>query len=177
MYTGEGDPYKLATIQSYNGVEEMDHWNGSECNKVIFRKSATHVNQNDIRCMVPTVQLSTLTSRRAKPCGSSTTSFVARCRSSLIKLFSTRGSQDWGVHKNIIIVFCFYVCMYNCILQVQTSRRCLHVIDKILRVSSINFCLVSFSYVEGGHLPKSECCQSEAGMWKILILKVYRNDL
>jgi len=34
MYTGEGDPYKLATIQSYNGVEEMDHWNGSECNKV-----------------------------------------------------------------------------------------------------------------------------------------------
>ena len=35
MYTGEGDPYKLATIQSFNGVEEMDHWNASECNKVI----------------------------------------------------------------------------------------------------------------------------------------------
>jgi len=34
MYTGEGDPYKLATIQSFNGVEEMDHWNASECNKV-----------------------------------------------------------------------------------------------------------------------------------------------
>ena len=36
MYTGEGDPYKLATIQSFNGVEEMDHWNASECNKVSF---------------------------------------------------------------------------------------------------------------------------------------------
>jgi len=34
MYTGEGDPNKLATIQSFNGVEEMDHWNTSECNKV-----------------------------------------------------------------------------------------------------------------------------------------------
>jgi len=34
MYTGEGDPYKLATIQSYNGLESMDHWNSSECNKV-----------------------------------------------------------------------------------------------------------------------------------------------
>ena len=36
MYTGEGDPYKLATIQSFNGVEEMDHWNASECNKVMI---------------------------------------------------------------------------------------------------------------------------------------------
>ena len=35
--TGEGDPYKLATIQSFNGVEEMDHWNASECNKVLFQ--------------------------------------------------------------------------------------------------------------------------------------------
>jgi len=34
MYTGEGDPDKLANIQSFNGVEDMDHWNASKCNKV-----------------------------------------------------------------------------------------------------------------------------------------------
>ena len=34
MYTGEGDPYKLATIHSYNGKTEMSFWNDSECNKV-----------------------------------------------------------------------------------------------------------------------------------------------
>ena len=39
MYTGESDPYKRATIQSINGVEEMDHWNASECNKVMIFKA------------------------------------------------------------------------------------------------------------------------------------------
>jgi hypothetical protein len=34
MYTGAGDPYKLATIESFDGVQEMDHWNSSECNRV-----------------------------------------------------------------------------------------------------------------------------------------------
>ena len=42
MYTGEGYPYKRATIQSFNGVEEMYHWNGSECNKVIILKAKTN---------------------------------------------------------------------------------------------------------------------------------------
>ena len=39
MYTGEGDPFKRATIQLFNGIEEMDHWNASECNKVIILKA------------------------------------------------------------------------------------------------------------------------------------------
>ena len=34
MYTGEGDPYKLATIHSYDGNTEMSFWNDSQCNKV-----------------------------------------------------------------------------------------------------------------------------------------------
>ena len=34
MYTGEGDPYKLSTIHSYNGKTEMSFWNDSQCNKV-----------------------------------------------------------------------------------------------------------------------------------------------
>jgi hypothetical protein len=34
MYTGAGNPYTLANIKSFNGVEEMDHWNSSSCNKV-----------------------------------------------------------------------------------------------------------------------------------------------
>ena len=34
MYTGEGDPYKLATIHSYDGKTEMNFWNDSYCNKV-----------------------------------------------------------------------------------------------------------------------------------------------
>lgn len=34
MYTGEGDPYKLSKIQSFNGDQELDFWNSSECNLV-----------------------------------------------------------------------------------------------------------------------------------------------
>ena len=34
MYTGEGDPYKLSTIHSYDGKTEMNFWNDSQCNKV-----------------------------------------------------------------------------------------------------------------------------------------------
>ena len=34
MYTGAGNPYNLAKIQSFNGIQEMNHWNSSECNKV-----------------------------------------------------------------------------------------------------------------------------------------------
>jgi len=34
MYTGEGDPYRLATIHSYNNKKEMGFWNESRCNKV-----------------------------------------------------------------------------------------------------------------------------------------------
>lgn len=34
MYTGEGDPYKLSTIHSYNGKTEMSFWNDSQCDKV-----------------------------------------------------------------------------------------------------------------------------------------------
>ena len=34
MYTGEGDPYKLATIHSYDGNTEMSFWNDSQCDKV-----------------------------------------------------------------------------------------------------------------------------------------------
>ena len=34
MYTGEGDPYKLATIHSYDGHTEMSYWNDSQCDKV-----------------------------------------------------------------------------------------------------------------------------------------------
>ena len=34
MYTGEGDPYKLSTIHSYDGKTEMNFWNDSYCNKV-----------------------------------------------------------------------------------------------------------------------------------------------
>ena len=34
MYTGAGDPYKLATIHSYDGKTEMSFWNDTQCNKV-----------------------------------------------------------------------------------------------------------------------------------------------
>ena len=34
MYTGEGDPYRLATIHSYNNKQEMPFWNETRCNKV-----------------------------------------------------------------------------------------------------------------------------------------------
>lgn len=34
MYTGAGNPYKLATIHSWNWKTEMDFWNTSSCNKV-----------------------------------------------------------------------------------------------------------------------------------------------
>jgi len=34
MYTGAGNPYTLATIHSFDGVQEMNHWNTSQCNKV-----------------------------------------------------------------------------------------------------------------------------------------------
>ena len=34
MYTGAGNPYNLAKIQSFNGVSQMSHWNDSECDAV-----------------------------------------------------------------------------------------------------------------------------------------------
>jgi len=34
MYTGEQDPYKLYKIHSFNGLEYMNHWNSSKCNRV-----------------------------------------------------------------------------------------------------------------------------------------------
>ena len=34
MYTGEGDPYRLATIHSYNNKQDLDFWNETRCNKV-----------------------------------------------------------------------------------------------------------------------------------------------
>jgi len=34
MYTGQGDPYKLANIAKFNGLEKLDRWNGSECDRV-----------------------------------------------------------------------------------------------------------------------------------------------
>jgi len=34
MYTGEGDPYTLSNIQSFNGNEQLNFWNSSECNRV-----------------------------------------------------------------------------------------------------------------------------------------------
>ena len=34
MYTGEGDPYRLATIHSYNNKQNLDFWNETRCNKV-----------------------------------------------------------------------------------------------------------------------------------------------
>jgi len=41
MYTGEGNPYTLATIQSFDGMQEMSHWNSSSCNKVHGSDGAT----------------------------------------------------------------------------------------------------------------------------------------
>jgi len=34
MYTGEGDPYTLSNIQSFNGNQQLSFWNSSECNRV-----------------------------------------------------------------------------------------------------------------------------------------------
>ncbi|XP_023340658.1 platelet glycoprotein 4 [Eurytemora carolleeae] len=34
MYTGEGDPYKLATIAAFNGKNNLGRWNDSDCDKV-----------------------------------------------------------------------------------------------------------------------------------------------
>ena len=34
MYTGEGDPYRLATIHTFNGNKALDYWNETECNRV-----------------------------------------------------------------------------------------------------------------------------------------------
>jgi len=34
MYTGQGDPYKLANIAKFNGLEHLGRWNGSECDRV-----------------------------------------------------------------------------------------------------------------------------------------------
>ena len=34
IHTGEGDPYKLGTVHSYNGNTEMSNWNDSHCDKV-----------------------------------------------------------------------------------------------------------------------------------------------
>jgi len=34
MYTGEGDPYTLSNIQSFNGNDKLKFWNSSDCNRV-----------------------------------------------------------------------------------------------------------------------------------------------
>jgi len=34
MYTGEGDPYTLSNIQSFNGNQQLKFWNSSDCNRV-----------------------------------------------------------------------------------------------------------------------------------------------
>lgn len=34
MYTGQGDPYKLATIASVDGKQTLDRWNDTECDRV-----------------------------------------------------------------------------------------------------------------------------------------------
>lgn len=34
MYTGQGDPYKLSNIASFNGKNNLGRWNHSECDKV-----------------------------------------------------------------------------------------------------------------------------------------------
>jgi len=34
MYTGEGDPYRLSNIHSYNNKQELKFWNESRCNAV-----------------------------------------------------------------------------------------------------------------------------------------------
>jgi len=50
MYTGEGDPYKLSTIHSYNGKTEMSFWNDSQCNKVHGSDGASfnpYIKKND----------------------------------------------------------------------------------------------------------------------------------
>jgi len=50
MYTGEGDPYKLATIHSYNGNTEMSFWNDSQCDKVHGSDGASfnpYIKKND----------------------------------------------------------------------------------------------------------------------------------
>jgi len=50
MYTGEGDPYKLATIHSYDGQTEMSFWNDSQCDKVHGSDGASfnpYIKKND----------------------------------------------------------------------------------------------------------------------------------
>jgi len=50
MYTGEGNPYKLATIHSYDGNTEMSFWNDSQCNKVHGSDGASfnpYIKKND----------------------------------------------------------------------------------------------------------------------------------
>ena len=34
MYTGEGNPYNLSNIHSFNGNKLLKFWNSSECNRV-----------------------------------------------------------------------------------------------------------------------------------------------
>ena len=34
MYTGEGDPYTLSNIQSFNGNDKLKFWNSSDCKRV-----------------------------------------------------------------------------------------------------------------------------------------------
>lgn len=34
MYTGQGDPYKLATIASVNGQQSLDRWNDTDCDQI-----------------------------------------------------------------------------------------------------------------------------------------------
>lgn len=50
MYTGEGDPYKLATIASYNGHTNLGRWNDSNCDKVHGSDGASfnpYIQQHD----------------------------------------------------------------------------------------------------------------------------------
>ena len=41
MHTGEGSPYDLSKISSYNGSEYLKIWNGKQCNKVQGSDGAT----------------------------------------------------------------------------------------------------------------------------------------
>ena len=147
-----------------------------------------------------TERLSTHTSRKVKLFGSSTTSSAVRCPSSMLKLYNIRGSRDWGGQfLPIITIYIMVIIVYldvHYFDQVPTTRRRLHVVQKVLRVSLFSFLsfekpkiskIWNFYFIEG-FLSKSECCQSEISgiqrkelftikeiisskgdMWKILI--------
>lgn len=41
MFTGEGNPYNLSTISSFNGNEHLSFWKNDQCNKVQGSDGAT----------------------------------------------------------------------------------------------------------------------------------------